>query len=194
MTPYINTLRTPLSATTHPPQSDSRQWRCPHKRLHLDHQDCVPISPDEPIVDTPSKYRKMVARKAGASLLNDSQATQPTPSAPPGRAKHNATEDSLAYDRSSRKNSPSSGGSSNRQDDAVNGNDNDDDAAFAMPSSPPNHSNHSPSSPHVVPETPLDVSVLYQSSSPLPRLTAENLLRLDAHPTNTGGLWDERPV
>ena len=98
MSPYVNTRRTPLSINLQPPRDSSTQWRCPHKRLHLDSQDCFPISPDSPIIDTPSKYRKMQARRNAALLLNDSQATQPTPSGPQQAGKHHHTpEESSAH-------------------------------------------------------------------------------------------------
>jgi hypothetical protein len=146
---------------------------------------CIPISPDSPIIDTPSKYNKMVTKRAAASLLNNSQATQPTPSAPPGGAKHNTPGSSLSSASSSKndKGSSNSGGSSSRSTGSkknanANADDANDNASFALPSSPP-----IPHSPYRVPETPLDIGVDIPASPPLPLLTAENFLLLDSQPT-----------
>ena len=168
MNPYINTLRTPFSGTAGPPPSSSNQWRCPHQRLHLDNQDCVPISPDSPIIDTPSKYRKMQARR-NAALLVDSQATtQPTPAGPPARSHRNASKGSLA----SVSNSPQDQGDNLAQWESQVFQTSRD--FLLMPSSPP--SRHAAER---VPETPL---ADLPSSPPLPRLTAANLHQLNSQP------------
>lgn len=168
MDPYINTIRTPLSGDTQPPHNGSNQWRCPHKRLHLDNQDCVPISPDSPIIDTPSKYRKMQARRNAALLVNSQAATQPTPSGPPAGSHHNTRKGSLTS-----ANSPQDHGDIHGQEESQNV---DDSQNFLIPSSPPSH--------HAlerIPETPL---ADLPSSPPLPLLTAENLRQLNSQPSH----------
>ena len=168
MNPYINTLRAPLSRTTEPPPNSSNQWRCPHQRLHLDDQDCVPISPDSPIVDTPSKYRKMQARRNAALLVSSQTATQPTPSGPPA-GLHNVTPKGSPAPASS----PQDHGDNHRQEESQNV---DDSQTFLVPSSPPSH--------HAlerVPETPL---ADLPSSPPLPLLTAANLRQLNSQPAH----------
>ena len=178
MSPYINTVTTPLSINQQPPQPTSQQWRCfGHERLHRDNQNCVPISPNSPIIDTPSKYNKMMAKRAAASMLNNSQATQPTPSGPPAGARHDSPDESLGSADSSQDHNGSSSSSSNQQDnDAVDDNTN---PGFAMPSSPPSH--HSSSR---IPETPVGLGVDPASSPPLPLLTERNLLQLNNQPTS----------
>ncbi|KAM0708192.1 hypothetical protein Q7P35_004842 [Cladosporium inversicolor] len=171
MNPYINTLRTPLSTTTQPPHSSSKQWRCPNQRLHLDGHDCVPTSPDSPIIDTPSKYRKMQARRNVALGLGNSQATtQPTPSGSPAGLHHGSPEQSMASVHS-------------RQDghDGEEQNQNVEHSAsqdFPMPSSPPSHD-----LVERIPDTPL---ADLPSSPPLPLLTAANLRQLNSQPAHKG--------
>lgn len=161
MNPYINTLRTPLSGTAGPPPSSSNQWRCPHKRLHLDNQDCVPISPDSPIIDTPSKTRKLQARRNAALLVNSQATTQPTPTGPPARSRRNASKGSLASVADSPRDQ---GDNFAREESQVSEASRD---FLLMPSSPP--SQHAAER---VSETPL---ADLPSSPPLPRLTAANL-------------------
>ena len=175
MSPYIDTVTTPLSVNQQPPQPTSQQWRCfDHERLHRDNQKCVPISPDSPIIDTPSKYNKMMAKRAAASMMNNSQATQPTPSGPPAGARHDSPEESL--DSASSSEGKEGSRSSHKQDNSAIDDDNPD---FAMPSSPPSH--HSSSR---VPETPVGFGVDPASSPPLPLLTEENLQQLNNQPTS----------
>ena len=164
MNPYINTLRTPFSGTAGPPPSSSNQWRCPHQRLHLDNQDCVPISPDSPIIDTPSKYRKMQARRNAALLVNSQATTQPTPSGlSAGSHRNDTPKGSLA----------SVADSPQDQDDNLASEESPDfeasKAFLLVPSSPPSYDGHALER---VPETPL---ADLPSSPPLPLLTAENL-------------------
>ncbi|GAB7331627.1 hypothetical protein MBLNU13_g02994t1 [Cladosporium sp. NU13] len=169
MNSFINTLRTPLSGDTQPPHNGGNQWRCPHKRLHLDNQDCIPVSPDSPILDTPSKYRKIQARRNEALLVNSQATTQPTPSGPPVGSQHIAPKGSLA----SVANSPQDDGTNHGQEQSQNAHDSQN---FLVPSSPP--SNHALER---VPETPLADP---PSSPPLPLLTAENLRQLNSQPTH----------
>jgi len=187
MNPYINTLRTPLSHTTHPPRTSSNQWRCPHQRLHLDGQDCVPVSPDSPIVDTPSKYRKMQARRNGASAsglgLGRSQATnntQPTPSGPrPQQQAGKLLQDNTPEAEEEAK-VTSSAAHSLQHNGEESQDVHDDSQNFLIPSSPPSqHASHSSR----VPETPM---ADLPSSPPLPLLTAANLRQLDSQPSHNG--------
>jgi hypothetical protein len=176
--PYINTLRTPLYHTTHPPSNNTNQWRCPHHRLHLDGQDCIPISPDSPIIDTPSKYRKMQARRNAAALPttnSNSQATntQPTPSGPPARLQRMTSEERI---RASATFSLNKNGEPLFQEQEQEQNvDQDDSQDFVIPSSPP--SQHQ--ALERVPETPM---ADLPSSPPLPLLTAANLRQLNSQP------------
>jgi len=180
MNPYINTLRTPLSGTTGPPSNNSsNQWRCPHQRLHLDNQNCIPISPDSPIIDTPSKYRKMQARRNAALLVNSQATTQPTPSGPPAGSHRNDTPkgslDSVA-------NPPQDHGDNLAQEESA-----DFEASkgfFLVPSSPPSYALER------VPETPL---ADLPSSPPLPLLTAENLRQLNSQPAHKSAIGAGAP-
>lgn len=164
----------PLSGTTGPPSNNSsNQWRCPHQRLHLDNQDCIPISPDSPIIDTPSKYRKMQARRNAALLVNSQATTQPTPSGPPASSHRNDTPkgslDSVASP-------PQDQGGNLAQEESP-----DFEASkgfFLVPSSPPSYGGHALER---VPETPV---AAMPSSPPLPLLTAENLRQLDSQPAH----------
>lgn len=175
MNPYINTTRTPLSDNIQPPHGGSQQWRCPHQRLHLDNSDCTPISPDSPIIDTPSKYRKMQAGRNLASALGNSQATtQPTPSGPPARNHHKTPEESLASVHSRQ------GGDDSEEEDR----NFDDNQYFLDPSNPPSYDLER------VPETP---TADLPSSPPLPLLTAENLRQLDRQPAHGRARGAEAP-
>lgn len=168
MNPYINTLRNPLSGTARPPPSSSNQWRCPHQRLHLDNQDCVPISPESPIIDTPSKYRKMQARRNAALLVNSQATTQPTPTGPPARSHRNASKGSLA----SVADSPHDQGDNLAQEERQVFEASRD--FLLIPSSPPSHGDHALER---IPETPL---ADLPSSPPLPFLTTENLRQFNS--------------
>ena len=173
MNPYINTLRTPLSGTTGPPHNSSNQWRCSHKRLHLDNQDCIPISPESPIIDTPSKYRKMQAKRNAALLVNSQATSQLTPSRPPAGSHHNARKGTL----SSIAKSPQDHGDNLAQEQSQAF---DNSQTFLIPSSPPIRGVHPLER---VPETPL---ADLPSSPPLPLLTAENLRQLNSQPARQG--------
>ena len=115
-----------------------------------------------------------MAKRAAASMMNNSQATQPTPSGPPAGARHDSPEESL--DSASSSEGKEGSRSSHKQDNSAI---DDDNPGFAMPSSPPSYYSSSR-----VPETPVGFGVDPASSPPLPLLTEKNLLQLNNQPTS----------
>jgi hypothetical protein len=134
----------------------------------------VPVSSDGPIIDTPSNYRKMQARRNAALPvnMNNSQATiQPTPSGSPARLHHMTPEELASATFSLNRNGDPLG-----QDDDQNV-DQDDSQNFLIPSSPPSQNN----ALERVPETPM---ADLPSSPPLPLLTSANLRQLNSQPAH----------
>jgi hypothetical protein len=137
----------------------------------------VPVSSDGPIIDTPSNYRKMQARRNAALPvnMNNSQATiQPTPSGSPARLHHMTPEELASATFSLQKNGEPLG-----QEEDDQNIDQDDSQNFVIPSSPPSQ-NHALER---VPETPL---AGFPSSLPLPLLTSANLRQLNSQPAHHG--------
>jgi hypothetical protein len=156
--------------------SSPPSWRCENRsRLHRGDIDCTASSPpSSPIIDTPEK-RKTFERKQNARQLQDSQATEPTPSRaatlrPRPQARIGAAGPSATPTSSRRMDLPTI--REDRSAEPGHHNDYDDGDLQLTPEE------------DRIPETPLNLPS--SPPLPLPQLTADNLSLLEGGGQTSG--------
>lgn len=157
--------------------SSSSVWRCntPHERLHRDSKPCTGSPPTSPIIDTPSKRERM-ERKKTAAMLENSQATDPTPSRPARSGL--GIQAVVDQDTQEETELPANVEPENTGDSfsAFDPSSNNDQSSPEQPPHTPLQNTSAQQASDRIPETPTGSGGgNFPSSPPLPNLTAENL-------------------